>query len=362
MSAPRAVIFGGGGYFGRLLVRELLRRGGCEVVVAGRRRAPTPPGAGFIEADMLDAASAGKALELASVAVCAAGPFQGLPETLPRLCLERGVHYLDLADDRDHVARVRAALAERAALGPVPAIGAAWSSSSALTGLLARLAAAGLDRVHYVYAHMAPGNRSPRGPATVLALLSSLGRELRLRGVGGTRTATGWSEPRGFPFPPPIGPRTGRLVDAPDHDLLPELFSGAAAEFRVSAELGILNAFAAALARLAAAGLIRPAAWASTLTRALALMGGLGHDWGAVGVELRGEKGGRPATRRASLVAEAEGPLLAVLPAAVLVPRLALGRVAGGWLRHDDWLDRAGLEAECGQNGWRLVFEDGGDE
>ena len=89
MARKKVLIVGGTGYFGRLLVEDLRRHTDCELIVAGRN-----------SADLRNPASLEAALKGASIAICAAGPFQALPTTLAELCLRDGIHYIDLADDR----------------------------------------------------------------------------------------------------------------------------------------------------------------------------------------------------------------------------------------------------------------------
>src|SRR5204862_2838898 len=104
---------------------------------------------------------------------------------------------------------------------------------------------------------IAPGNRAPREAGTVASLLASVGRAFQVRANGGWRTVMGWSEPRRFTFPLPIGSRTGYLVDVPDHELFPALFGASRVEFRVGAELTFLNHSLSALAGLARRGIVR---------------------------------------------------------------------------------------------------------
>ncbi|MGH9798205.1 MAG: hypothetical protein ACRD5D_08645, partial [Candidatus Polarisedimenticolia bacterium] len=278
------------------------------------------------------------------------------PVTLAALCLERGVHYLDLADDRGFVARVRA-LAAGAADGPAVCPG--WSAVPALSGLLVRIASEGMERVDSIDVQIAPGNRAPRETGTVASLLASVGRSFAVRANGAWRQVAGWSEPKTFHFPPPIGPRTGYLVDVPDHELFPAIFGAGRVEFRVGAELSFLNRGLSALAWISRRGMVRDwTRWTLLFRASMATLGWLGHDWGAVGVEVLGRRAGRPVARRACVLAERRGHLIPVLPAAVMTAELLSGRVRGGLVPVDRWLDRPRLEEECCRRGYRVVVED----
>jgi hypothetical protein len=364
-SARKVLLVGGSGYFGRILAAELLRDTECGIVLAGRdrirldrvRRAlGDDPRLETRVLDLRSPATIASALTEAGVAVCAAGPFQHLPTTLAELCLERGVPYLDLADDRGFVARVHA-LAAGVADGPAVCTG--WSAVPALSGLLGRIASEGMDRVDSIDIQIAPGNRAPRRAGTVASLLASVGRPFLVRADETWRQVTGWSEPRVFRFPAPIGSRTGYLVDVPDHELFPLIFDAGRVEFRVGAELAFLSRGLLALAWLSRRGIARDwTRWTPLFRAAMAALGWLGHDWGALGVEVLGSCAGRPLARRACVLAEREGHRIPVMPAAVLTVRLLSGRVRGGLVPVDRWLDRPRLEEECRRRCYRLVVED----
>ena len=204
MTKKRALILGGRGHFGQLLAEDLRQHAGCELTIATRH-------------SPLESVLSG-----VSIAICAAGPFQTLPTTLAELCLSRGIHYIDLADNREYVRKIHALVKHHE--GQLPTVCTAWSTVSALSGLLAHIAGAGVDANDSIYVHMAPGNRIPRGGGTIASLLHSVGASFTIFRNARWQTVRGWSEPQEFSFPAPIGPRRGYLVDVPDHEFFPELF------------------------------------------------------------------------------------------------------------------------------------------
>lgn len=336
MTKRAVLVIGASGYFGGLLVEELRRLTPLEVVAAARR---------LVDLDRPE--TIGPALDGIAAAVCAAGPFQRLPLSLLEACLERGIHYLDLADDRGFVRRARERVATWGGAGPLPAVGTGWSAVPALSALLTSIAAEGMQEIDSIRVQLAPGNRSPRRLATIASLLSSVGRTFSIRRDGAWHDVRGWSEPRAFEFPAPIGRRTGYLVDVPDLELFPSLFGAGTVEFRVGSELQPLNH---ALSMLAATRRDL-AAWAPLFRMLAAAFGFLGHDSGAVGVEVRGGD----STRRACVVASERGQRIPVMPAVATVSRLLCqDRPAGGLLPLDDWLSRDELQEECALRGYRL--------
>jgi hypothetical protein len=363
------LVVGAGGYFGRMAVEELLRFTDCNVVLGGRSRARLttvrdrigPAGSRRLSIHPLDlrrAASFASVLDEVRIAVCAAGPFQGLPLTLPQLCIERGVHYVDLADDRGYVRAVHNLVAGRGEAAGLPAVCSGWSAVPALSGVMARLAVDGMDRIDRIDIQIAPGNRMPRSAGTVTSLLSSAGRPLRVWREGAWQTVRGWSEPRPFDFPPPVGRRTGYLVDAPDHDIFPDLFGADRVEFRAGSELGLLNHSLSLLAWLVAGGaIVDVARYGPVLTRGLSLLGFIGHDHGAVGVEARGVHDGRPVNRRVTIVARRAGQRIPVMPAVIMTGALASGALLHGLVPVDRWLSPGQLATECRKRGYRLNVE-----
>src|SRR2546427_4302393 len=244
MIGKKVLVVGGTGHFGRLLVEDLRRYTDCESIVADHR-----------SADLRNPASLEAALTGVSIAISAAGPFQTLPTTLVELCLRKGIHYIDLADDRHFVRKVRSLVSTQNV--NLPAVCPAWSTVSALSGLLARIGSAGSKTVDSIYIHMAPGNRGPRSVGTIASLLHSVGQRFDVLRDGSWCTVHGWSCGRDFLFPAPIGRRRGYLVDVPDHEFFPDLFHARTVEFRTASELRILNLAVSSLSWFVRTGLVR---------------------------------------------------------------------------------------------------------
>src|SRR5262245_49914020 len=281
--ADAVLVVGATGYFGRLLVADVIAsRVPGRILLGGRNlakldevarahagRAPLETRPVMLEHE----ASVAAALEGVKVAACAAGPFQQLPLTLPRLCLEHGIAYLDLSDDRRFTAQVRALAG--AAPAARPPLLSGWSAVPALAGALARIAAADLDAVAALDLQIAPGNRMPRARGTVASLLASVGRSFPVWRDGRWQSVRGWTEPRAFDFPVPVGRRVGYLVDVPAHDDFPALFSCARVEFRVGAELSLLNHAVSFLGLLVRARVVR--SWMPLAPLLRSLMGVFGR-------------------------------------------------------------------------------------
>ena len=333
----KKVLIVGAGFFGRLLVDDLLRYADCEVIVASRHTLPS--------ADLWDPASLERALNDVSVAICAAGPFQLLPVSLADLCMRRGVHYIDLADDRGFVRKVRSLAPDTLET----AVCTAWSTVSALSGVMVEIAGQGMETIASIYIHMAPGNRGARNNATIASLMHSVGQQFTIFRDGVWRTVAGWAEPRDFLFPPPIGMRRGFLVDAPDHEFFPALFGARTVEFRTSTELRIWSGGLSLLKRLRT-DWVR---WSGLFQHTAALLSWMGHSYGGVGVEVIGSK-----RRRVSLVADVTAERMAVMPASIMTSFLLSGAPYRGLVSPADWITRDQLVTECKKRGFRLTVEE----
>src|SRR5262245_27836220 len=197
----KVLIVGGNGHFGRLLAEDLRQHSECEIVIGDRR-----------SANLFDPSSVERALSGVAVAICAAGPFQRLPTTLAESCVSLGIHYIDFADDRNFVRKIHA-LVKNLQNPPQSAVCTAWSTVSALSGLLTNIAIGGSHEIDQIYIHMAPGNRVPRGAGTITSLLHSAGTSFTIFRNGQWQTVRGWSAGRDYVFPTPIGRHHGYLVD-----------------------------------------------------------------------------------------------------------------------------------------------------
>lgn len=343
------VVLGGYGVFGSLVCRELARRG-VAVRVAGRdhQRAEAlarelgPPHRA-VPADASDVASCCAALEGARVAVGCAGPFFAVGRALLEACLASGRHYVDIADDREHAARVRAlgpALRERALCAVYGA-----SSLPGLSGALALAAREGIaEPPERARVTLFIGNDNPKGPAAVASLLGRLGRPIAapqgiLRVFRGRETVL---------LPPPFGRRAAFDIDSPEYDLFPDLLGVRRVNVKVGFELRV-----ASLAIAILAWLRRPLAphAAGALARLGSRLPRVGGSGGAVMTELFWGKG---RVRCAAAVARHGGPAMAALPCALAAEALARGAGASGALTAYELLG-PDLLAEVERMGYAVV-------
>ena len=337
----RVLVIGAGGVFGSRLCEGLLRNG-FGLVVAGRSRARAEALAARLRAAFpesrvdiatLDVATL-TAAELqatgAGIVADMAGPFQGAAPTTARAAIAAGLSYVDLADGRDFVAAFPALDAAAKAAGVAALTGC--SSTPALSNAVLDRLTEGWREVVSVEAAISPGARAPRGLSVMRAILSWLGRPVRVFDGGEWTMRRGWSGLYRRDFGR-AGRRRVSLCDTPDLDLFPARF----APRERALFLAGLEPAAAHLGAWVLAGLVRPFRFdpvplAGLLVRLSGWASVAGSDRGAMRVEAFGADGEGRATRAVwRLVAEpGEGPVTPSLPALAAIKAIAAGRVEAG--------------------------------
>ncbi|MCC7248306.1 MAG: saccharopine dehydrogenase NADP-binding domain-containing protein [Lysobacter sp.] len=351
----RVLILGGYGLFGGRIVRALARDAGLHLIVAGRDRARAEafvasldaPNAS-IETAALDTEAADFPTRLLALApqvlIDTAGPFQArqartqAPDDaagssvyrVARAALAAGAHAIDLADGRDYVRGIVALDVEAKAAGR-------WvvSGASSVPGLNAAVIEAHRERfaeLDTVESTISPGNRTPRGWATTLAILSYSGKPYRMLRDGMWRTAHGWQSLRRLRVAG-VGARWAVRCEVPDLDLLPVRYpSLRTVEFRAGLELWRMH-FGLWLATwLVRAGLVRdlrrfgkPLFWLSERWQ------NVGSDAGFMHVRLggRGDDGARQRLDWTLIARNGDGPQIPATAAVLLTRKLARGALPG---------------------------------
>lgn len=334
--ALRVVLIGAGGVFGSRIARRLAHDPRFALILAGRQRDTLDAlrrelGDDLVQVAVLDAALPTLAADLVALrpqlVLHTAGPFQRQDYRVAEACLACGSDYIDLADGRDFVSGIGRLDARAKAAGRLLVSGA--SSVPALSAAVVDALLPRFEKLTRIEHAISPGNRTPRGDATVASILGYCGRPIRVWRDGRWQHAHGWMEGRRQVFP--FGRRRVGVCEVPDLELFPTRYPQVETVlFRAGLELPLLQGgtwCAAALVRL---GLIRDlAAWAPALRRFSERFIRFGSDIGGMAVELGGVGvDGTPLRLRWWLDAAAgDGPQVPVTPAVVLAQRLADGLV-----------------------------------
>ena len=328
----RAIVIGGHGNFGARICRALAADEGIEVFAAGRRSAKAHDAG--VHAATLDIASPDFPAALAAlrpgVVIHCAGPFQDQDYTVASAAIAAGAHYIDLADGRRFVSNFSAALDGAAHAADVLAVSGA-STLPALSSAVIDSITARFRSVKGIWIAIAPGQRMPRGGATMAGVLSYAGRSFQWLSGGRWSTAWGWQELRRIRFAG-LGVRWAAACDVPDLELLPERYSSArTVEFHAALELGIQHLALWMVAALRRSGISVPVErWVDKLDRAASFLEVLGGDRGGMLVAIACERlDGSRALLEWHLTAEAgHGPEIPCMAAILLARKLARGELA----------------------------------
>ena len=304
----RVLVLGGAGTFGSRISGHLARSPNLQVVLAGRKMLPlqelkrvvesTNPRHGGVRAAhevlmvQLDIQHPG-ALRAAlqdlrpAVVIHTAGPFQGASYDVARECAEQQCHYLDLADDRAYVTGF-GALDGVAKANGVTLLGGC-STTPALTTAVIDALAPEFSRLTSVDIALSPGNKLPRGVATIASVVSYCGKPFSMLKDGAAdHRVVGWQGMRETAFPG-VGSRLVSHCDVPDLSLLPRRYPAlCTVEFRAGMELRVFGLglwlFSRCLPNVDYVKLAGP------LLKASLLFMPFGSDDGAMRVRLRGTR------------------------------------------------------------------------
>ena len=332
MSADRdlhVLIVGASGVFGSRLARLAARERGVRLTLGGRRLAPLEALAaelgGAAEVFDRDRVRAAQLTRFDLVIDCA-GPFQDSRTNLIEQCLAAGVDYADLADGREFVCSI--GRFDKAAKGTGIAVISGASSIPALSHAVLDALTAGWSRIDSLRVGIFPGNRAPRGRSVVEAILSYVGKPVRVFRGGKWEDVPGWAL-QGRANCGAAGTRWASVCDTPEQELLVRRYAPArSAEFMAGLELPLLHLGLWLLSFPVRWGWIRslrPSArlllWVAQQLRPF------GTDRGAMVVEAEGAgPDGAPASAKWTLDATTNlGPLVPIIPPLALIRRMRDG-------------------------------------
>ncbi len=352
------LIVGASGVFGSRLARLAAKENRVRLTLGSRRREPLEALAGEINCAVQvldrDHVRVGE-IEAFDLVIDCAGPFQGSRTQLIEAAIEAHVNYVDLADGREFVCSI-GRFDEVAKRVGVAVISGASSIPALSHAVLDRLTF-GWRRIDDIRICIFPGNRAPRGRSVVEAILSYVGKPVRVFSGGEWREIPGWSL-GGRIDCGPAGKRWASVCDTPEQDLLVQRYRPTrSAEFFAGLELPVLHLGLWLLSFTVRWGWLpslRPAAAALLwIAKQLRLFG---SDRGAMVVDVTGASAdGKPASAKWTLDAEANlGPFVPVISALALIRRVRDGwKPEPGAYPCSGILDLDELEALLGELGIR---------
>ena len=332
--ATRVLLIGATGVFGARIAARLAHDTRFVLTIAGR----TPATLEHLQNELGDPSVHTTVIDVEAVdfhnalsslkpdlVIHAAGPFQAQDYRVAKACLACGSDYVDLADGREFVAGIGVLDAQAREAGCLLVSGASTvpALSSAVVDHVRDRFAALVSIDHAI----SPGNRTPRGDATVAAILGYCGRRVPIWRDGEWQSGYGWLSTQRLPFM--SGPRWVGLCDVPDLTLFPQRYAGVQrVTFRAGLELRRLHFGTWLLAWLVRLGIIKNLArHAHRLRRISEWFLHAGTDEGGMVMLLQGvDESARAVRMRWSLHAAAgDGPQIPAMPAVVLARKKADG-------------------------------------
>lgn len=322
------LILGAFGTFGRLITQALAQTTDLPIVAAGRRlpevREEFRPGIRMLAIDSSSLSAAVLKKLDPAVLIDTVGPFQARDRKLAKLCIDLGIHYVDLADGREFVQNVGALNAAAVQHNVLVVSGA--STVPALSSAVVEQLAAEFSQVEEIDVGIAPAYSGPRGLATARSVLGYVGRAVPIWRGATMDSARGWSDTKRHRYPPPVGRRNLSLIDVPDMSLIPPRYPALRQlAVRAGHAVPLVHHTLRLLGVLVRIGLIRDlASHAQIMLRMAAWFDRFGADNGAMHVRLRGRgHDGTLQSRTWTLVAEkGDGPRIPTLAAILLTKKL----------------------------------------
>ncbi len=328
MNTIRLLLIGASGVFGSRIAQQLAAEQGIKLTLAGRNlnslskvATATGGGADTISLDRNHMTAA----DLADydLVIDAAGPFQSSSLQVIEAAIAAHCHYIDLADGREFIASI-GQFDTAARVAGIAVISGA-SSIPALSHAVIDDMTEHWQYIDSIYIGIFPGNRAPRGRAVVEAILSYVGKPMRVFRQGEWQDVPGWGMTHRNAIPG-TGKRWASVCDTPEQDLLVARYHPRrSAEFFAGMELAVLHLGLVALAMLVRWRLLpslRP--FAGPLLWMAKLLLPFGSDRGAMDIMVSGAgQTGDAVSARWTLQADTNrGPYVPTFAALILARRL----------------------------------------
>ena len=361
MREEKVLVIGGGGFYGRYLVADLVQHTNAEIVVASRHPPATWDGLDRVRSkvcDLRDLATLERLANDCRLVIHCAGPFQQLLLNPLHAAIHTKSDYIDIAEDRNYAKQVLVLTEEIRRAGITVLSG--LSVAPAMEALFAEMLRSCFDTLVSVRTFAAPDTRKHRGMAMFHTMLTGVGKPFWQPGNGKLRRVRGWTEPEWVEFPPPLGKRLTYLVlEMADLDLLPELFGVKTVEFKAGTEWQLLNRLlnmAAHIRRVTGypnwenfTSLIRAFSW---------LVGRFGKDEGGVIFEIRGFRNGTLTTHRIAVTARRDGGLIPSILAGIAAWKLFSGQLTQkGLVPVHQWITSEELVAALKTRGLEIWWQ-----
>lgn len=311
-------ILGATGIFGHLITQSLMHEN-IPVVPCGRNKSNTR----VVSFDIHTELEKNLNIINPAIVINTCGPFQGQSYSVAKTCINLGIHYIDLADGRDYVSNF-SELDKLAKEKHVLAVTGA-STVPGLSSAVIEQFKSEFKSIESLDYGITPGAKSPRGIATVKAILSYLGKPFIVNG----KKMYGWQNLHRVKYPE-LGYRWMGSCDIPDLDLFPEKYNIKNIAFSAGMESTGLHLSIWLLSWLVRLGLpINVAHHANLLTKASHIFDVGGSENGGMHMILKGiDHNNKPLTLKWFVVVKNnEGPNVPTIPSIILAKKILSGQL-----------------------------------
>jgi len=289
--------------------------------------------------------SCSEALRDHHIAVHCAGPFSNQSAVLIEACWQAGCHYVDIADDRKYLARVRGygKIFRENQLSAVYGCSSLPGISGALALLLKQENPEIPEKIRLI---LFIGNHNKKGAGAIEAVFKISGRKIPTP----QRTLIGLRKEARVELPAPFGKKSALIFESADYDLLPEIIGTKSIVVDVSFEMEIANRIFSVFSH-SPFGLVQMLK--IPVLKLGALFNRWGHEGGGVRVEFFYRNG---SLRRATLLASREGQRMAIVPAFAAIQKILGGSAQAGVFTAYDFLGAAPLLESLTAKGYSLIL------
>ena len=352
----RVLIIGGYGNFGSFIARRLAQDDNIQLIIAGRSLASAQSFVTSLYArqdveaaqlDINDGLSASLALLNPEIVIHTSGPFQSQGYEVASACIERGCHYIDLADGREFVAGI-VELDQKARDKGVLVVSGA-SSVPCLTSALVDHYQTMFETIEHLDYGITTAQKTNRGLATTTAILGYVGKPFTTLQNGSMTTVYGWQDLHSRHYRG-LGRRMLGNCDVPDLALFPERYPGLRSlRFCAGLEIPFIHIGLWGLSGLVRAGIISNLTrFAPALLRLAMLFDWAGSANSGFHMVITGkDRTGSEQRLNFELIAKGgDGPYIPCTPAILIASRLASGELTQtgatpcvGLISQDDYLN-----------------------
>jgi hypothetical protein len=319
----KILVLGGYGTFGKRISTQLAKAG-YNVVIAGRDATKAKDLATKLKAEVaiFDINTEFRQhIETLKpkVVINSCGPFQNANYSVAKICIEFGVHYLDIADDRKFVCGITE-LDHLAKQSNVLIVSGA-STVPCLTSAVVDAFKDEFSEIESLKYGISPGQKTERGLATTKSILSYLGKELE---PAAGKIRYGWQDLYRQDFPE-LGKRWMANCDIPDLNLFPLRYKLKSIQFSAGTESTILHFGIWAVSWLIRLGLpVNLGKYAAELLRFSHYFDFLGSADGGMHVIIKGKnhKGEAHQKKWFIIAKNGDGPQIPCIPTIILAKKL----------------------------------------